>query len=206
MQSVKTDGFPISALDREGPGVPYTGSLLHRADRNRENAGWLESCRRHPKTRYLPFWGLKVAMCREPFPDLYWVAADRLPDHVTAESASIFLGLDQEGNACFAASIAEEDTFLLEPGGAGFVDARSAAAQLGDGRAAIVAQARSLLNWNMQNPYCARCGATTRPQNAGSQRRCTSTTCNVVVFPRVDPVVIMLVVSADGQHLSLIHI
>ena len=108
MQSVKTDGFPISALDREGPGVPYTGSLLHRADRNRENAGWLESCRRHPKTRYLPFWELKVAMCREPFPDLYWVAADRLPDHVTAESASIFLGLDQEGNACFAASIAEE--------------------------------------------------------------------------------------------------
>ena len=45
MQSVKTDGFPISALDREGPGVPYTGSLLHRADRNRENAGWLASCR-----------------------------------------------------------------------------------------------------------------------------------------------------------------
>ena len=32
MESVKTDGFPILALDREGPGVPYTGSLLHRAD------------------------------------------------------------------------------------------------------------------------------------------------------------------------------
>jgi len=203
MRSGERGDFPISALDREGPSVPYTGSLLHRADRNRENSDWLESCRRHPATRYLPFWDLKVAMCREPLPDLYWVAADQLPDQVTAESSSIFLGLDQNDNACFTASIGEEARVLLEPSGAGFVDARSAAAQLDDGRAAIVAQARSLLNWNAQNPYCARCGAATHPQNAGTQRRCVSTSCNTVIFPRVDPVVIMLVVSADGQQCLL---
>lgn len=203
MLSGEASRFPILALDQEGPRVPYTGSLLQRADRNRENADWLESCRRHPTTRYLPFWDLRVAMCRKPRPDLYWVAADQLPDHVTAESSSIFLGLDQDDNACFAAPVEEEVRVLLEPSGAGFVDARSAAAQLDDGRAAIVAQARSLLNWNAQNPYCARCSAATQPQNAGTQRKCVSAACNTVIFPRVDPVVIMLVVSTDGEQCLL---
>ena len=195
--------FPVHGLDREGPRVPYTGSLLGRADRNREDAHWLESHRHHPDTRYLPFWDLGVAMCRNPDPELYWCSLRDLTDGLAIDDTDVFLGIGDDGVAYFATLIDEATQRKLEAQNVGFVDARSAAAQLGDGRAAIVAQARSLLNWHSQNPFCTRCGSRTRPQMAGSQRACTNSDCGVVIFPRIDPVVIMLVVSADGEHCLL---
>ena len=195
--------FPVHGLDREGPRIPYTGSLLDRADRNREDAHWLESHRHHPDTHYLPFWDLGVAMCRNPDPELYWCRGRDLSDELAIDDTAVFLGIGDDGVACFATPIDEATQRKLEVQNVGFVDARSAAAQLEDGRAAIVAQARSLLNWHSQNPFCTRCGSRTSPQMAGSQRACTDTDCGVVIFPRIDPVVIMLVVSADGEHCLL---
>ena len=195
--------FPVHGLDREGPRVPYTGSLLDRADRNREDTHWLESHRHHPDTRYLPFWDLGVAMYRNPDPELYWCTNRDLSDELDTDGTSVFLGIDNDGVACFAILIDEATQQKLATQNVGFVDARSAATQLEDGRAAIVAQARSLLNWHSQNPFCTRCGSRTRSQMAGSQRTCTNSDCEVVIFPRIDPVVIMLVVSADGEHCLL---
>ena len=195
--------FPVHGLDREGPRIPYTGSLLDRADRNREDAHWLESHRHHPDTRYLPFWDLGVAMCRNPDPELYWCRGRDLSDGLAIDDTAVFLGIGDDGVACFATPIDEATQRKLEVQNVGFVDARSAAAQLEDGRAAIVAQDRSLLNWHRQNPFCTRCGSRTHPQMAGSQRACTNSDCGVVIFPRIDPVVIMLVVSADGEHCLL---
>jgi len=195
--------FPVHGLDREGPRVPYTGSLLDRADRNREDTHWLESHRHHPNTRYLPFWDLGVAMYRNPDPELYWCTNRDLSDELDTDCTSVFLGIDNDGVACFSILIDEATQQKLVAQNVGFVDARSAAIQLEDGRAAIVAQARSLLNWHSQNPFCTRCGSRTRSQMAGSQRTCTNSDCDVVIFPRIDPVVIMLVVSADGEHCLL---
>ena len=195
--------FPVHGLDREGPKVPYTGSLLDRADRNREDANWLESHRHHPDTRYLPFWDLRVAMCRNPDPELYWCTGRNLTDRLAIDDTGVFLGIGDDGVACFATLVDEATQRSLETQNVGFVDARSAAAQLEDGQTAIVAQARSLLNWHNQNPFCTRCGSRTRPQVAGSQRACTDSDCGVVIFPRIDPVVIMLVVSADGEYCLL---
>ena len=195
--------FPVHGLDREGPRIPYTDSPLDRADRNREDDRWLESHQRNPNTRYLPFWDLGVAMCRNPDPELYWCTDRQLPEESDTDSTGVFLGIDNNGIACFAILIDEATQQMLTAQNVGFVDARSAATQLEDGRAAIVAQARSLLNWHSQNPFCTRCGSRTRSQMAGSQRTCTNCDCDVVIFPRIDPVVIMLVVSADGEHCLL---
>ena len=195
--------FPVHGLDREGPRVPYTGSLLDRADRNREDTHWLESHWHHPDTRYLPFWDLGVAMYRNPDPELYWCKNRDLSDELDTDGTSVFLGIANDGVACFAILIDEATQQKLAAQNVGFVDARSAATQLEDGRAAIVAQARSLLNWHSQNPFCTRCSSRTRSQMAGSQRTCTNSDCDVVIFPRIDPVVIMLVVSADGKHCLL---
>jgi NAD+ diphosphatase len=200
---IDSSKFPVHGLDREGPRVAYTSSLLDRADRNREDGRWLESHRHHPDTRYLPFWDLRVAMWRNPDPELYWCTVSDFTDWLAIDDTGVFLGIDDDGVACFATPIDEAAQRTLEAQNVCFVDARSAAAQLEDGRAAIVAQARSLLNWHSQNPFCTRCGSSTRPQMAGSQRACTDSDCGVVIFPRIDPVVIMLVVSADGEHCLL---
>jgi NAD+ diphosphatase len=77
------------------------------------------------------------------------------------------------------------------------IDLRSLAVQeaLPPDDMGALAQARSLLLWHAANRFCARCGGPMRMKNGGSSRVCT--VCNTEVFPRVDPVVIMLAVDGD---------
>ena len=142
-------------------------------------------------------------MSRNPKPELYWCTSRDLTDHQSTYDQSVFLGLNKAETACFATVINEKTQRDLEAKNVGFVDARSAAGQLEDGRAAIVAQARSLFNWHSQNSFCTRCGSSSRPMMAGLQRECTNSSCGTVIFPRIDPVVIMLVVSSDGKQCLL---
>lgn len=90
--------------------------------------------------------------------------------------------------------------------------------------AAIFAQARSLLDWNARNPFCAGCGSKTLSVNGGMKRVCPPTDLAGVseggapkeredcptrhgisnlCFPRTDPTMIVAVVSADGTKMLL---
>ncbi len=62
-----------------------------------------------------------------------------------------------------------------------------------------LAQGAHLLNWHRQTRFCGRCGAETVSEAAGFRRRCTR--CDALVFPRTDPVSIMLVHDRDGRCL-----
>ncbi|KAI9890329.1 MAG: NADH pyrophosphatase [Vezdaea aestivalis] len=82
--------------------------------------------------------------------------------------------------------------------------------------AAIFAQARSLVDWNRRNPFCAQCGHQTLSVHGGTKRICPPTDysaspstrppcvartgVNNITFPRTDPTVIMAVVSVDGKR------
>jgi NAD+ diphosphatase len=61
--------------------------------------------------------------------------------------------------------------------------------------AAVLAQARSLIDWHDRHGYCANCGSPTEPREAGYMRACTE--CRAQHFPRTDPVTIMLVLRGD---------
>ena len=63
---------------------------------------------------------------------------------------------------------------------------------------ALYGGARSLLDWHARHRFCARCGHATALAKAGWQRDCPH--CQASHFPRVDPVVIMLV-EHDGRLL-----
>ncbi len=56
----------------------------------------------------------------------------------------------------------------------------------------IIAQACSLLNWHDSHKFCASCGEKTVFARLGGRRDCPI--CKKEHFPRVDPVVIMLVI------------
>ncbi|HZU51334.1 MAG TPA: NADH pyrophosphatase zinc ribbon domain-containing protein, partial [Sphingomicrobium sp.] len=93
----------------------------------------------------------------------------------------LFLGLDGE-IPCFSAI--EE----VAP------DARSAfhvLALLADVDAPVVAAALSLSRWHSRHRFCANCGCLTNSVRGGWSRRCP--TCGAEHFPRVDPVVIMII-------------
>jgi NAD+ diphosphatase len=55
----------------------------------------------------------------------------------------------------------------------------------------VLAQGAAVLNWHQSHQYCPFCGNKTHMVHAGWQRDCL--TCKKEHFPRVDPVVIMLV-------------
>lgn len=168
--------------DRPG----FTGGVLDRADHLRRDEAAIHAARMHPAARFLVLDRLKPLLA----PDgnrLMWVRQAEAP-----AGASVFLGLDSEGLPHFAVDGPADGL----PGVA--TDARAAGARLAGAEAAIVAQARSLLDWHRRHGFCANCGAPTAMAKAGWARQCGA--CGAEHFPRVDPVVIMLA-ERDGMVL-----
>ncbi len=71
----------------------------------------------------------------------------------------------------------------------------------------IIAQACSLLSWHDSHKFCASCGEKTVFAKLGARRDCPI--CKKEHFPRIDPVVIMLVTSGDycllGQGVNFVE-
>jgi NAD+ diphosphatase len=116
----------------------------------------------------------------------------------------ILLGMVPEGPR-FAAQIPDPgpqaESELQLPDGTHAVDLRSLAIQgvLPSGELPALAHARSYLHWHAGSRFCGRCGGPLVAVRGGAGRACAA--CGTEVFPRVDPVVIMLAV--DGERCLL---
>ncbi|KAM4577215.1 NAD-capped RNA hydrolase NUDT12 [Odontesthes bonariensis] len=81
--------------------------------------------------------------------------------------------------------------------------------KLGEEEAGVVAQARSVLAWHNRYSFCPTCGSGTRLEEGGYKRSCLNSDCRSLkgvhntCYPRVDPVVIMLVIHPDGNQCLL---
>jgi len=182
--------------------IPFTGNPLNRASEKRTDSNWIESKRRDASSLVLPMWQLHPFLAGSessapPF-DL------GLIDPVTADSlatdgaACIFLGLDGD-RAIFALDVAQaEDPAKTGPlAGRGFFrDARMAASFVSIKHAAIIGQAKAMIDWHQRHGFCPRCGEPTKMMDAGYRRLCPK--CNSEHFPRVDPVVIMLATEGEA--------
>lgn len=161
----------------------YTGCPLDRADHIRRDPDALALARMHAQSRWLVLDQLKPLLTPDGG-DLLWLGRNEV-----GAGDAVFLGLDGDGRPCFAVDGRADGL----PGRA--LDARAAGMRLGDGRAAIVAEARSLIDWHRRHRFCASCGAPTEMAKGGWSRHCSG--CGAEHFPRVDPVVIMLAVRED---------
>ena len=97
------------------------------------------------------------------------------------QDAQLFLGLDN-GAPRFSA--------IVEPASAAF-SVLPLIAQLDASDAPLFAAALSLSRWHVRHRFCANCGHATEVVRGGWSRQCPR--CSAEHFPRVDPVVIMLV-------------
>src|SRR5580698_4326748 len=182
--------------------IPFAGNPLNRASEKRTDAKWIESQRRDPSTLVLPMRRL------EPFlfgpetsspPIELGLIRSEIADSIAGDDAiSIFLGLDGD-RAIFALDVSEAG----EPAKTGplaglghFRDARTAASMVSIKDAALIAQAKAMIDWHQRHGFCPRCGAPTKLMDAGYRRLCG--TCNAEHFPRVDPVVIMLAIEGEA--------
>ena len=177
------------------PPIGFTASPFDRASNLRREEGWLAARRAAPESRFLPLTELRaqISLASRP-PAIGWLSAAEaeplLPGHDV-----VFLGLEHD-----VAHFAFDAGKVAPAPGCKFIDVRSIAPQLPEGHAAILAQARSLVDWHARHGFCAVCGHPTEMREAGYARYCTNTACKAQHFPRTDPVVIMLV-ERDGKLL-----
>jgi len=102
--------------------------------------------------------------------------------------AALFLGFDGEAPRFSALAEPATQPFAVMP----------LLAQMHEADAPLFAAAMSLARWHSRHRFCANCGHATEIIRGGWSRSCPA--CSAEHFPRVDPVVIMLV-EHDGKLL-----
>src|SRR5229473_5627764 len=183
--------------------IPFSGNPLNRASEKRTDADWIEAKRRDPSSLVLLLRRLEPFLLepdRSGATELGLLRPEIVDSLAGAEATCIFLGLDGD-KAIFAVDLPEK----AEPANAGalagrgyFRDARAAAQIVSSKHAAIIAQAKALIDWHQRHGFCPRCGAPTKVMDAGYRRLCGTLKCNSEHFPRVDPVVIMLATHGEA--------
>ena len=176
--------------------ILFSGSPIDRADHERRDAGWIKERMEREDSRYVALWRLNVLVKQGAEASVAWAT------HVVRESMNpdveeVFLGLwdDIAYFAVDVSSLEEPEDALGASGVAKFEDVRAAAARLPYEEAAIIAHARSRVDWHARHPYCPACGSKTIPRGGGANRFCR--TCDTEHFPRTDPVAIAVVTHRD---------
>jgi NAD+ diphosphatase len=170
----------------------FAGNPLDRVSQRRQDAGWIASLLDNPETRLLPLRELKPQVRSASATALDWQNVAPWRSLIEDGGTLILLGM-RDGHAYFAldATSAEvpssDDTALM--------DARRVASIIDGGEAAILAEARSLIDWHARHRFCANCGTPSTLASGGWLRQCPN--CKAHHFPRVDPVVIMLAVKGE---------
>lgn len=170
----------------------FAGNPLDRVSQRRQDAGWVASLLEEPASRLLPLHQLKPQMRRPAPVQLDWQAVAPWRPLIADGNTLILLGLRGE-RAYFALDATPAEMQL--DGDTVLMDARAAASLIDGGEAAILAEARSLIDWHARHRFCAQCGTPSDVVSGGWVRHCPS--CKAHHFPRVDPVVIMLAVSGE---------
>jgi NAD+ diphosphatase len=187
--------------------VTFGGSGLNRAVELRNDAAQ-SALKNNPEARVTFFWRGKPLVCGHDPEDiaLAWVALTH-PILGSCETL-LFLGLNEERIPIFLVDISiwepEEIPITLDAfsdpseqyhpsltNGEYFSELRMIMTHLSPRDAELAATGRGLLEWHRTSGFCSTCGHASKISMAGWQRNCTS--CSRSHFPRMDPVVIMLI-------------
>ncbi|MFV2001544.1 MAG: NAD(+) diphosphatase [Paracoccaceae bacterium] len=186
--------------------VTFGGGGLERAAHLRADPAGLAQLRADTASKTIVFWRGKPLVSTAKQSRLVRLS---MQDKIlkAAPEAPVFLGMTP-GGALFGHDIAgwqppgseAPETGFFDaseqhhpglPAGQVFAELRGHMAGLNALDAELAATARALFGWHQNHRFCARCGAPSEMAMAGWQRDCAA--CSARHFPRVDPVVIMLI-------------
>ena len=178
----------------------FAGNPLNRGEKERRDEAWIRSKAQDSASKFLPLWDSRVLIFDTPQPELGWLELSALAE-AGFDWDPLFLGLQGE-TAHFAVDLSQKAPVgeklgekLKENGNYRFEDARSAAEMLSTPEAGILAQGRAQINWHNRHGFCSVCGHETVVLRGGQKRQCPG--CQAEHFPRVDPVIIMVVSDRD---------
>ena len=181
-------------------GLGFIGAPTDHAAGLRGDDIWLAQQLESEQTRFIVFCDEKPAIdVSGQAVGVHFVGARQL-ENLAIAGQPVLLNYQSQDKAVFAVQV-DCDLDDLDLGDdIKLIDLRSLARQgvLPVPDLGMLAQARSLLNWHARHRFCANCGQETISEDAGYRRFCQS--CKTQHFPRVDPVVIMLV-HHNGKYL-----
>ncbi len=171
----------------------FGGAFVDRWGHRREDSEWLSEAINSDNSCFIAVWGDKCLASGEPFRTIL------LDRHAVGsyllEQEVIFLGKFRDRPAfAFALDGATEAPFQ-DVGE--FHDLRYLGNVLPADEANLVAHARALVLWHRMQKYCGQCGSLSRAESGGNSRTCVDPECRAVLFPRVDPAIIVLVSRGD---------
>ncbi|KAL3825118.1 hypothetical protein ACJIZ3_021147 [Penstemon smallii] len=129
-----------------------------------------------------------------------------------SENSLVYLGCKYEDDVVYwAIDVSEASELVSEFGDRQFcfVELRTlmVATDWADSKAmgelAIAGHARALLEWHNAARFCGFCGGKMVPMEAGRRKQCSNELCKKRIYPRVDPVVIMLVIDKENDRVLL---
>jgi NAD+ diphosphatase len=173
----------------------FAGNPLDRQSEHRRDRAWIAERLADPAARILPLVELRPLTRGDgATPELDWQDMAAWRQRIASSKAAlVFLGIGDDGRPYFAIDASGAD--LPAPAANEPFDARTLAPLLPAGEAAILAEARSLIDWHARHGFCAQCGTPTLIEAAGWVRHCPQ--CKASHYPRSDPVTIMLTVRGD---------
>ena len=155
----------------------FTGAAIDRADHLRLKPERIAELAASPEARLLRLAELDPVLDHDG--RLLWDMLDQRPD----DAELIFLGFDG-ATPLFA-------PLRRLPTGQRAWSVFRLIAIMSNADAALWGTARALIEWHNRHRFCSNCGSPSELFRAGWGRRCPA--CAAEHFPRVDPVVIMLV-------------
>ena len=191
--------------------MPTVGPMLvlDRFSQKRSDGDYIKAQLGLPGARVLLLADLKPVIrsnAERTTATLAWFSREELAEFGLPVSDAFYLGADKEGIPHFVLAVTEHRTRHL-PGAIEklrpIVDLRSLAMQgaMPPEELSLCGMARALSQWHENARHCGHCGGQTRIKDGGWKRRCWA--CGMEWFPRVDPVVIMLI--TDGKRCLLAH-
>ena len=168
--------------------MPFAGISLDFAETQR-SAKEVQSFVEDPKAQCLCFYKGRAAL--EEGKRLLRIHPSKLIGQNLHDPGPLFLGLEA-GIPLFAVSLVQAESIAHEES---FETLRALGPRLSPQELALAGRARAILEWHFTHRFCPKCGTLSTPNGGGVQRLCMN--CKTEDHPRVNPVVIMLILSGD---------
>ena len=167
----------------------YSGLTLDRASNRRSDPDWVAKLLTQASTQVIPVWR-DQCLVRNGTPVVQPVDSAR--EVITTASDLVLLGIDDD-TAVFAADLSTLDQAdAIELTGASTVlDVRALVPTITPAQASMLAYGRGIVHWNRNQRFCGACGGQTLPGHGGHLRTCQG--CGKLLFPRIEPAMIVLV-------------
>lgn len=178
-------------------GLGFIDAPCDRASQQRGDKDWLAERLVASASKFVVFFGERpvISIANDTLGIDFWTIQS--VKKLIGGFEPILLHLDDHNNAVFVVQFDEQLFDKVINNTTKLIDLRSLAVQglLPAKDLGALAQAKSLLSWHGSHPFCAKCGEKTILADAGYRRDCQH--CSSQHFPRVDPVVIMLIKHGD---------